>query len=79
MINVNFENLDKEISYIKIIAKANFDTTKEFLEYKSLTIKEEVDYKRINPSESLIELVYDGKKKNIKEKLKMLIKFKNIY
>ena len=68
MINVNFENLDKEISYIKIIAKANFDTTKEFLAYKSLTIKEEVDYRRINPSESLIELVYDGEKKEYKGK-----------
>ena len=65
-INVNFENLNKEISYIKVIAKANFDTTKEFLAYKPLIIKEETDYEKIGPLEGVIEINYDTQKKGFK-------------
>ena len=67
-INVDFESLDKEIGYIKVLAKANFDTTKEFLAYEPLTVKEESDsdYEDIKSSKDLIELNYNTEKKGFK-------------
>ena len=84
-INVNLENLDKEVSYIQVIAKVNFNTTKEFLLYKPLSITEEIDYEKIEPSQDLIILnynkerkTYKGNAENANKVQKYRIKFDNV-
>ena len=63
-VSLDLENIKEKIDYIKVLAKVNFDTNKQFLLYKPYTISGEEgndtgEYELISPSEQLIPLKYD--------------------
>ena len=66
-ISVSLEDVKEEIDYIKVLAKINFDTNKQFLLYEPYTINGDEgnytgDYELIPPSKELITLKYDSEK-----------------
>ena len=64
-------NEEREIDYIKVLAKVNYKTVKEFLLYKPIYIDLDdilptVDYEEARPNVNLIERNYDKSTKQVK-------------
>ena len=62
---------NREIAYVKILAKVNFYSIKEFLLYKPIDIHEDdirpnVDYDEINPTEDVIDKTYNATSNQVK-------------
>ena len=67
-IKVDFEDMKQEIGYIKVLAKVNDAANKEFLLYKPLIVKEDVERQQITPSEEVLDIYYDSKTLSYKGK-----------
>ena len=87
-VNFTLENISEEIAYIKILAKVNLNSIKEFLLYKPIDISnegqnEDPNYKDMPASKSLIQLTFDYEKEiklNYNEAYKLKkyeVKFEN--
>lgn len=68
------DNLNKEISYIQVLAKVNFEKTKEFLLYKPLGIIEEISPLKYNTEKKS----FKGNAENAIKVQKYKLKFDNI-
>jgi hypothetical protein len=77
-VTVYLNNIKEEIDYIKVLAKVNFDTFKEFILYDPYIINEEqetIPYENIEPSTTLISLKYDSQSNLYKGKAMNAYKF----
>ena len=67
-IKVDFDDIEQEVGYFKVLAKVNSDSNKEFLSYHSLIIQDRFEREIINPSEKTIYLNYKSESKSYKGK-----------
>ena len=67
-IKVDFENIQQDIGYFKVLAKVNNDANKEFLLYNTLIVEDQLEREKINPSDKTIKLNYNSVSKSYKGK-----------
>ena len=67
-IKVDFENIQQDIGYFKVLAKVNNDANKEFLLYNTLIVEDQLERDKIYPSDKTIQLKYNSVTKSYKGK-----------